>query len=197
MNELEFQDKQLQPADIFDLREITVEELGQAAERLFKAENKDTMTVESRQDGMFDYDLVTSGANRYEVVRMGLFARCSCPGFAKGHKACKHLAFVMPPYCRRCFTRPAPELAGLCSLCGPGELLPVGTRLTIHKYYGVRSVFEVAESDHEKNEVVMYDITHPEESAVEPTRYSLSLATLDLYRSKGELKIVNKGSELD
>lgn len=191
---IEFTQKIIQPGEIFNLREISVDDLGKAAAKLAKA---DAMTVIDRQEyGAFDYFAVLSAGTVYEVTRMGFFVRCTCPNFTEGHAICKHIACGLSPICRSCFKRNAPELGGQCELCGPGELLPVGVQFKCEKYYGKRAIMEVAEIDIERDEVICYDAALPESSSIERPRNYFKRRVLDAYRIDGSLTILDRAETI-
>lgn len=192
---LEFEQKVIDPAEIFSLRELRVEDLGKAAAKLAKSE---PMTIIDRQVcGAFDYCAVLSGEKVYEVVMMGVFVKCSCSNFAAGHSICKHIALCSPPYCRSCFKRPAPEMGGQCSKCGPGELLDVGDRFTCKKYFGSRAVLEVVEVVPESDKVVCEDVALPEHASIPRPKWNFNRLSLDLYRSEGALQMIDNNLGLD
>jgi hypothetical protein len=180
----------ISPSEIFNLREVAVDELEHARSNLAKA--KDSLkVVEHSESGLFDKYAVRSGENTYEVVRMELFVRCTCKGFIHGHAVCKHIAATLPPLCRSCVKRDAPELGGLCDVCGPGKLLMPGVRFTCHKYYGKQAIFEVVAIN--GDEAICHNLTEPVSSRCpERTNINFSLYSLDLYRSEGSLKIVEE-----
>lgn len=190
MFSIEFRD--LGPDEMFNLREVDAEQLGRAAEKLHTSiMTKGPMKVHRRSTELLEQAVVESGDKLYEVIWMGLMVSCSCPNWELGHKACKHIALALPPYCRSCFVTPAVELLGLCALCGPGNMLPVGTRFTVHKIFGKMPLFEVVEID-DRGRCIALDTTLPRWNDDDAPKTELRLDVLDSYRSRGLLKIVYK-----
>lgn len=101
---------------IFSLREIGLEDLDAAEDKLYRA--TDPISVEaSHEDGLFDVYRIASGSRRYDVVRFGYFAFCSCPDFTFSGTACKHLPLTFPLVCRKCLERPVSQRGKKCSSC--------------------------------------------------------------------------------
>lgn len=186
--DIEYAQKIIDVESIFAMREISFEDLGKAAARLESA--KEPLAIANHQVcGPFDYFIVISGENIYEVTRLNFFVQCTCKGFEAGRSICKHIAATLPPICRTCFKREAPTLGGQCHICGPGSMMDIHTRFQLPKYFNKSSVFEVVAitGDH----CTCHDMTQPVSTRCpERDNVMFSLAALDLYRKEGSLHIV-------
>lgn len=93
-----------QPADIFDLVEMSNDGIAAAFRRLSDA--KEPVQIREHHQGeFFEVFKVASSDRIYEVVRLGYFVRCNCKSF-EHTKACKHVAATLPKVCIMCLERP-------------------------------------------------------------------------------------------
>jgi hypothetical protein len=85
---------------IFDLRELTPEQLERGDEQLSGS------TVEITDKGVssnfISWWIVKSEERIYHVRRFENFCFCSCPDFNYKRTGCKHIAATMPTACPRC-----------------------------------------------------------------------------------------------
>ena len=115
MNLIEFAQKDIPVTAIFSLRELSWDEVGDGYRKL--KQSRTGMAILEHQDaGLYDWYLVASDLNVYEVTRFGYFVRCTCPGFDFTGN-CKHIALTMPTVCYKCGLKPVKHHDDICSAC--------------------------------------------------------------------------------
>jgi hypothetical protein len=78
---------------VFDLREVSRDEIDRATARLERGTGFIGI-VRSGTRNMIAWFEVASGDNAYEARRFETFWFCSCPGFTFSKTCCKHIAFI-------------------------------------------------------------------------------------------------------
>jgi hypothetical protein len=89
----EYIDAILARYSVFDLREISDDDIERATARLERGQGF-IGCVRSGTRNMIDWFEIASGDRVYEIRRFETFWFCSCPGFTFSRSCCKHIAFI-------------------------------------------------------------------------------------------------------
>lgn len=115
MQNLEFEQRHMEPSAVFAMREIRPDDVQAAHAKL--AKSSDVTVWHQDEAGMFDRYIVHSKTSVYEVFRLGYFASCTCPNFEKGHRICKHIAATLEQVCTVCLTARVRRRGAKCDQC--------------------------------------------------------------------------------
>lgn len=110
---------------VFDLRELSDEDLDRGNARLSKSSGVEVLSC-GTADNLIDWWRVESDGNIYNVRRFYNFCYCNCPDFQFKKTACKHLAITTPIVCPRCkkASNSRSEICGGCEAATAVYLKP-------------------------------------------------------------------------